>query len=180
MAEAAKEGAGVIINEVITSSNTTISSLTPPPTARNNKRGLDHGTIAKTALKRVEESYGFVMRDKKTIQAIKEGVQDGMESLLPFTSSTRKKSSTDSQKPPFQTAKQATHHWSLLDSTKCDIKKRYSEALKFATKLHVNGGGSLCKIASEMNTTYKLGWEWKIPDKTLCKNTDPNHPEQVI
>ncbi len=69
MAEVAKDGAGVITHEVITSSNTTTSSLTPPPTARNNKRGLGHGNIAKAVRNRAEEGEGCVTRDKKTIWA---------------------------------------------------------------------------------------------------------------
>ncbi len=59
------------------------------------------------------------------------------------------------------------------------MKKRYSEALKFATKLHVDDRGSLRKIASKVNTTYKLEGKLKITHKTLCKYRDPNHPEQV-
>ncbi len=59
LAKEAPKGASVILNEVIntsiTSSDTTISSLAPLPSARKNKRGADHGDIAKAALRRVEE-----------------------------------------------------------------------------------------------------------------------------
>lgn len=59
------------------------------------------------------------------------------------------------------------------------MKKRYSLALKESTQLCVDDGGSLCKIAIEINKKYQLEGKWKITHETLRFYTDPNHPERV-
>ncbi len=109
-------------------------------------------------------------RDKKTKQAIEEGVQAGVESLSASSSST-----ATSRQPPRRTAKQTAHHRLLLLCTKGDMKKRYSLALKEGTRVRVSRGGSLRKIAMEVNSKYKLDGKWRLTHENLCKYTDPNH-----
>ncbi len=120
------------------------------------KKDLNGNDIAKAALRRIEEGGTLATMDKKKIQAIEKAVQDGVELLLSLAFSS-KKPLTPTKKPPHQTAKQAAHHHSNLNSTKIDMKKRYSAALKEATKLCVSGGVSLCKIACGMKNTSLRG-----------------------
>ncbi len=182
LATTAKEGASAILNEVIDvespSSNTTISSLTPPRSSRKRKREINgRSDITKAALRKIEEGGVLATMDKKKIRAIEEGLEETVESLLSLASSS--KSAAPTKKPPRQTAKQAAHHRSFLKTTKNDNKKRYSAALKEATKLCASGGGSLRKIARKMNTKYELEGKWQLTHETIRKYCDPNHPGQV-
>ncbi len=83
MAEEAKAGASIIVNEVTninsSSCDTMISLLTPPLSTKMNKRVSNHGDIARSVLTRGEER-ALVTRDKKTIHAIEDSVKDGVDS----------------------------------------------------------------------------------------------------
>ncbi len=69
--------------EIKTSTSSMISLLTPPQSSKREKQvdNNDGDVIAKEALTRAQEEGVLVTRDKKTKQAIEEGVQAGVESL---------------------------------------------------------------------------------------------------
>ncbi len=112
-------------------------------------------------------------RDKKTNQVIEEGVQECVDLLLSFASSTKNASKVSTRKTRPQTAKQVPHHRNLLNSTKGDMKKRYSTALKYGTKRRVSGGGSLHEIAYEMNTFLSLRGSGGSPTRCYINTPTP-------
>ncbi len=184
MAKAANERAIAVVNKVInvnsSSGDTTMSSLTPLLSTNNNESNPNHGDVTRKVLTRGEER-ALLTRDKKTICAIEEGVEDGVGLLLSLVSSSLSNNNITNitQKHPCQTAKQAAHYCALLNFTKGDMKQRFSAALKYGTKLCVPGKGLLCKIVCEVNTIDNLEGKWRHSYETVCKYTNPRHPEHV-
>ncbi len=127
-------------------------------------------------MRRIEEGGTLTTMDKKTIQAIEEGVAGWCGvvaiSCIVIIGTNQETSSSNSNAScpsplPFKLNKNYM------------MKKRYPAALKEATEICVPGGGSLRKIACEMNEKYKHKGKWKLTHETLHKYTDLKHPEQV-
>ncbi len=78
-----KEGTQEIIHEVALSEQTTdLSSLTQTPPQKSKRKKKTSSSVTRSTLQRIEEEGAICARDKKILKAIKEAVQDGVDSFL--------------------------------------------------------------------------------------------------
>mmetsp|Transcript_17679 Transcript_17679/g.35685 ORF Transcript_17679/g.35685 Transcript_17679/m.35685 type:complete len:164 (+) Transcript_17679:60-551(+) len=89
--ESVKEGTQEIIREVALSEETTdLWSLTQTPPRRSKRKKRTSSSVTRSTLQRIEEEGAIHTRDKKTLKAIEEAVQDGVDSFLSSHSSIKR------------------------------------------------------------------------------------------